>query len=59
VFQKFVRGRAARQTSIRGTGLGLAMVRQIVEAHGGHVSLDSMVGTGSTFSVHLPGTEAV
>lgn len=54
VFQKFVRGAAARAGSIKGTGIGLAMAREIVRAHGGDITLVSAVGVGSTFTVHLP-----
>jgi signal transduction histidine kinase len=54
VFRKFVRGQAAGATNVRGTGVGLSMVRQIVLAHGGQVHLDSTVGRGSTFTVLLP-----
>jgi signal transduction histidine kinase len=54
IFGKFVRGSATSGHGIRGTGLGLAMVEQIVEAHGGTVHLESTVGEGSTFSITLP-----
>ena len=39
---------------ISGTGIGLAMVRQVVEQHGGSVEVQSRPGVGSTFSVRLP-----
>ena len=54
VFRKFARGSAARVGNVRGTGIGLAMVRHIVEAHGGRVTLDSEPGSGSTFTIVLP-----
>jgi len=54
IFQKFVRGSAAKKAGIKGTGLGLAMVKQIVEAFGGAVRLKSEVGAGSTFTLVLP-----
>jgi signal transduction histidine kinase len=53
VFEPFHRGRNAAR-SISGAGIGLASVRQIVEAHGGSVEVDSQVGSGSTFTVRLP-----
>lgn len=46
--------RGDRSRSERGLGLGLSLVRAIVEAHGGHVEVRSAPGEGSTFSVHLP-----
>jgi signal transduction histidine kinase len=46
--------RAPNANKIPGTGLGLAIVRQAVELHGGSVSVESQVGAGSTFSIHLP-----
>jgi signal transduction histidine kinase len=35
-------------------GLGLSLVRHIVDAHGGRVTVESAVGRGSTFSIHIP-----
>jgi signal transduction histidine kinase len=54
IFEKFVRGRSAIDGSVAGTGVGLAMVREIVRAHGGEVDVESEVGRGSTFTVTLP-----
>jgi two-component system phosphate regulon sensor histidine kinase PhoR len=54
IFEKFQRGSDARERGIRGTGIGLAMVRQIAEAHGGSVSVHSAPGQGSTFTMRLP-----
>jgi signal transduction histidine kinase len=55
IFEKFVRGTAARASDVRGTGIGLALARQIVRAHGGDITLESEPGQGSTFRVALPG----
>lgn len=52
VFQRFERASSAR--SYAGMGLGLYIVRQIVEAHGGTVRVESQPGAGSRFSVELP-----
>jgi signal transduction histidine kinase len=54
IFRKFVRGRKASELGIKGTGLGLAMVSHIVEAHGGAIELESEEGKGSTFRLVLP-----
>lgn len=54
IFRKFVRGTLPAGNTIKGTGLGLALVDQIVRAHGGHVQVESVVGEGSTFSLVLP-----
>jgi signal transduction histidine kinase len=54
VFQKFVRGASSREAGIKGTGIGLAMVKHIVVAHGGDIRLESAPGAGSRFTVLLP-----
>jgi signal transduction histidine kinase len=54
IFQKFVRGNAAKKAGIKGTGIGLSMVHQISEALGGEIRLQSKVGAGSTFTIVLP-----
>jgi signal transduction histidine kinase len=53
VFSKFYRGEQARTRGIRGTGIGLAMVDEIVKAHHGHVAVESEPGKGSTFTIVL------
>jgi two-component system sensor histidine kinase SenX3 len=57
IFQKFVRGEAATNGNVKGSGLGLAMVRHIVAAHHGEVTVASTPGTGSTFTILLPAAE--
>jgi len=59
IFDTFVRGARATSEGIRGTGIGLAMVRHIVMAHGGSVGVESEPGNGSTFTVRLPVPETV
>ena len=54
VFERFYRVDRARSREAGGTGLGLALVRHAAERHGGDVSVDSVLGEGSTFRVTLP-----
>lgn len=58
VFQRFWRGDEGRAPGEPRSGLGLAIVRQIVEAHHGEVRLASDVGSGATFSIWLPESQA-
>lgn len=54
IFRKFVRGSAAAASNVKGSGVGLAMVKHIVAAHGGEISVTSAPGKGSVFTMLLP-----
>lgn len=54
IFEPFTRGRAAVESQIPGSGLGLSLVRSAAEAHRGSITLVSQPGRGSTFTLHLP-----
>jgi signal transduction histidine kinase len=58
IFTKFFRGDVGRELGIAGTGLGLVLARQIIEAHGGEIGFDSESGRGSTFWLQLPASVA-
>lgn len=53
VFERFYRTDQARNRSVGGTGLGLSIVKHVAQAHGGRVSVSSVLGKGSTFRIHL------
>lgn len=54
IFEPFYRGSAVVAAQVHGNGLGLSLVRNIVEAHGGTISVSSAPGQGSAFSLSLP-----
>lgn len=54
IFERFYRVDKGRSRELGGTGLGLAIVKHIVQTHGGRVSVDSRLNTGTTFRIHLP-----
>src|SRR6202011_3713818 len=54
LFERFYRVDSSRARATGGAGIGLAVVKQLVEAHGGMVGVRSVVGAGTTFSFTLP-----
>ncbi|MDX1984830.1 MAG: HAMP domain-containing sensor histidine kinase [Bryobacteraceae bacterium] len=57
IFDKFYRVDSPLVHETKGTGLGLALARQVVEAHGGRIAVESRLGEGATFTVMLPAVE--
>jgi signal transduction histidine kinase len=58
VFKPFFRGRRALDAEIRGSGVGLSVVRHVVEAHQGRIYIESRPGEGTTVTLELPWTDA-
>jgi two-component system, OmpR family, phosphate regulon sensor histidine kinase PhoR len=54
IFDRFVRGKSARDARVRGTGIGLSLVKHIAEEHGGYARVESEPGKGSVFTIGLP-----
>jgi two-component system, OmpR family, sensor histidine kinase SenX3 len=59
IFEPFYRGRTAVARQIRGTGLGLALARNVAEAMGGKLTVKSVLQLGSTFTLSLPVSDRV
>jgi signal transduction histidine kinase len=54
IFDKFYQADNQNRTSLKGVGLGLAIAKGIVTAHGGTIGVESTVGKGTTFVINLP-----
>jgi two-component system, OmpR family, phosphate regulon sensor histidine kinase PhoR len=59
IFERFYRATNARMRNVRGSGIGLSLVKHIAEAHGGRVELTSAPGRGATFTVFVPAAPLV
>ena len=57
VFTRFWRGEKSRSRATGGAGIGLSIVQELVRAHGGSVTVESLPGEGSVFRVELPLTD--
>jgi signal transduction histidine kinase len=57
IFDRFYQVDGSAKRRYGGVGLGLSLVKQIVEAHGGQVTVESQVGVGTTFTIRLPNDE--
>jgi signal transduction histidine kinase len=54
IFEKFFRGEESKERVIKGLGLGLYYVKQIVEAHGGTIAVESVLKKGTKFTIQIP-----
>jgi len=54
IFERFYRGEKSRNRDTGGAGLGLAIARGIVRAHGGDIKVESEIGKGTQFTFHIP-----
>jgi signal transduction histidine kinase len=56
IFDKFYRSSDESVQKEKGTGLGLSLTKEIINLHGGEISVESTVGAGSSFTISLPRT---
>lgn len=54
IFDKFYRTKSSEESKITGTGLGLSLAKDLMELHGGEISVSSKIGAGSAFSISIP-----
>lgn len=54
LFDRYFRGTNTAEHQVKGSGLGTAIAKQLIEAHGGHISVESTLGHGTTLVVELP-----
>ncbi|MNP06318.1 Alkaline phosphatase synthesis sensor protein PhoR [compost metagenome] len=54
IFERFYRGDKSRNRKTGGAGIGLAIVKAIVEAHGGSIDVESKINQGTRFTLHFP-----
>ncbi|HXQ70328.1 MAG TPA: ATP-binding protein, partial [Pyrinomonadaceae bacterium] len=59
LFERFYRVDRARSRELGGTGLGLAIVKHLALLHNGEVTVESELGKGSTFTIHLPKSPSI
>jgi len=59
LFSEFFRAKNAKALSLRGTGLGLVIVKRIIDGAGGNIRVESEEGKGSTFTFSLPQAAAL